>query len=67
MDAPKVEHILHRHWRAVVDGEEVFEVTGPDAERLVRAVNGAVVSYCDSVRPTPENGYAMRGPWIDVE
>jgi hypothetical protein len=53
-------------WCARVDGESVIEIIGPDAERIVRAVERAVVAYRDAMRPTEANGYAFWGPWTDA-
>ena len=54
-------------WAAKRDGEILFQITGPDAEDMVRRVPGATVAYRESVRPTRENGYTPWGPWIDTE
>lgn len=55
-----------RTWAAFRDGEILFQVTGPDAERMVRAA-GERVAYRENVKPTAENGWVPWGPWIDVE
>jgi hypothetical protein len=55
-----------RTWAAFRDGEVILQVTGPDAEAMVRAV-GDRVAYREPVKPTAENGWAFAGPWIDVE
>ena len=56
-----------RTWAAYLDGEIVLQVTGPDAERMVRAVGHDRIAYRDPVKPTAENGWALDGPWIDVD
>jgi hypothetical protein len=55
-----------RTWAAFRDGEIILQVTGPDAEQMVRAV-GDRVAYREHVKPTAENGYVISGPWIDVD
>ena len=55
-----------RTWAAKKDGEILFQVTGPDAEAMVRAT-GEPVAYRENCRPTAENGWTLWGPWIDVE
>lgn len=55
-----------RMWAAYLDGEIVLQVTGPDAERLVRAADHDRVAYRERLRPTAENGWSLNGPWIDV-
>lgn len=56
-----------RTWAAYLDGEIILQVTGPDAERMVRAVDHDRIAYRERVRPTRENGWAAHGPWIDVD
>jgi hypothetical protein len=55
-----------RTWAAFRDGEIVLQVTGPDAEQMTRAV-GERVAYRESAKPTAENGWALWGPWVDVD
>lgn len=57
----------HRTWAAFRDGEILFQVTGPDAETMVRAADADRIAYRDGERPTAENGYSLWGPWIDAE
>jgi hypothetical protein len=49
------------NWCARVDGEIVFQVTGPDAEALRSAVEGPVVAYRMPERPTADNGWQLNG------
>lgn len=55
-----------RTWAAFSGGEIVLQVTGPDAEAMTRAV-GERVAYREAEKPTAENGWALWGPWIDVD
>jgi len=55
-----------RTWAAFRDGEIVLQVTGPDAEQMTRAV-GDRVAYREAEKPTAENGWALWGPWVDVD
>lgn len=54
-------------WAAYRDGEIILQVTGPDAEQMVRAVDHDRIACRERVRPTAENGWEFRGPWIDVD
>jgi hypothetical protein len=63
------DELLFRWWCARRDGEIVVQGVGPDVEAIARAVAGTdgTVAFRDAVKPTKENGWAMHGPWIDVE
>jgi len=52
-----------RQWAAIMDGEILFTVFGPDAEAMCRAA-GETVAYRDAERPAEANGYQLHGPWI---
>ena len=57
-------------WAARVDGEIILQITGPDAEAMVRAVaaeRGGVVAYRIDEPPNEDIPYTHFGPWIDVE
>lgn len=59
-----------KDWCARVDGEIVLQVTGPDAEAMVRAAAfqyGGVVAYRIDQPPNDDIPYTHSGPWIDVD
>ncbi|REF00320.1 hypothetical protein [Thermomonospora umbrina] len=58
-----------RQWAARVDGENIFDITGPDAEAMARTAaqthNGVVV-YRDYEGPTENRPYSVWGPWNEA-
>lgn len=58
---------LPKTWAAFRDGEIILQVTGPEAEQMVRHAGGDRIAYRERVKPSAENGWVAFGPWIDVE
>ncbi|MUN41434.1 hypothetical protein [Actinomadura litoris] len=57
-------------WAARVDGEILFQITGPNAEQLARAAAeqyGGVLVYREPEKPTEQNGWQLHGPWTEAE
>ena len=61
---------MTKDWAVRVDGEILFQITGPDAEAMVRSAaqeRGGVVIWREDVKPTAENGWELSGPWREAE
>lgn len=60
------ERSAPRTWAAYRDGEIILQVTGPDAEQMVRHTDHDRIAYRERVKPTAENGWTPHGPWVEA-